>query len=109
MKKIISNGLFKNIACILGYWVIFVIIPFLLDMLIYYHPPKGYFRLPEYTPIYIVLYILFAAPLFYFIPYSLAKPKTILAKFLLIFLGLVVPYLFIYMYTYITFNIVPLG
>lgn len=46
----------------------------------------------------IFLYVLFIAPILYLIPYKLTNPAERKHKFWLILLGLVAPYLIIYIY-----------
>jgi hypothetical protein len=96
MKKIISSGLLKNIGYILGYWVIFVIMPFLSIYLI-----KHSYRYNN-MPIEAAIYTLFIAPFLYFIPYLLVRPKR---KLLFILWGLLVPYLLLYLFIYLDFRI----
>jgi hypothetical protein len=95
MEKRISNEQLKNVGYVLGYWIILVIAPFLLALLI-----KSNDRHSN-TPGWIALYCILIAPLLYFIPYLLARPKS---KFLFIFWGLALPYLFIYTYMYLDFR-----
>jgi hypothetical protein len=106
MKKVITNELIKNISYVLGYWIVFVITPFIIashiNNYIIYHPSSA--QVFGYSPFYISIYILFIAPLFYFIPYLLIKPRTPLAKFLYVFWGVVLPYLFIYIFIYLGFE-----
>jgi hypothetical protein len=103
MKKILTNELLKNTGYLLYYWVFLVIIPFFVGFSMYvylnYNPIEFLNHAPiNYTPICIMLYSLFIAPFLYFIPYRKVKPKK---GFLFIFLGLVVPYLFIYLSIYL--------
>jgi len=111
MKKIISNELLKNIGYILGYWAVCVIFPFIIawymNIYIIHHPSSA--QVLGYTPFYILFYVLFIAPLLYFIPYLLIKPKTPLSKFLYIFLGVILPYVLIYIYINTNFHMISLG
>jgi hypothetical protein len=75
MKKMLSNKNLKNIGYVLGYWVVFVITPYLFLENNYHND----------APIWIGIYILFIAPFLYFIPYLFVKPKR----------GLLFIYLFI--------------
>jgi hypothetical protein len=59
-------------------------------------------------PIEVAIYTLFIAPFLYFIPYLLAKLKTKKQKILFIFLGLIIPYLLIYIFTYLDLS-KPIG
>jgi hypothetical protein len=88
MKKLSLDQL-KNLKYILGYWIVFVIGPFLVSMIM----NAGHKQNTMVVPI--LLYIIFIAPLLYFIPYLLSKLKS---KLLFVIWGLVIPYLFIYLF-----------
>jgi hypothetical protein len=96
-KNIFSNQL-KNISYILGYWAIFVVIPFLIALLMYNYLLHNPIKLLDLVPAYIMFYVLFIAPFLYSIPYRLVKPKS---KFIFIFCGIILPYLFIYLFIYL--------
>jgi hypothetical protein len=95
MKKVISSGQLKNVGYILGYWVIFVAIPFLV-MCFIMTLSNGRSTIMGL----ILLYIIFIAPFLYFIPYLLAKPKS---GFLFVLFGLIAPLLPLYISFYIFF------
>jgi hypothetical protein len=101
MKKIVLNKNSKNIFYILGYWIVFVITPFFMGVftLVYLnrHPTEFLNHHSPIIPICVILYSLFIAPFLFFIPYSKIKPKK---GFLFIFLGLILPYLFVYLSVY---------
>ncbi len=92
MKKLLINQL-KGINYVLGYWIIFVIIPFLVAVTISNTKPYN-----SNAPVLLWVYIIFIAPFLYFIPYKLVKPKL---KLSFVFLGLILPYLFIYLLIYL--------
>lgn len=92
MKKKNFDNQWKNIIYILGYWAIFIGIPSLATIWV-----KNIKYTHNDLPIWIVVYFMIIAPFLYIIPYQLAKPKS---KFWFIFLGLIVPYLFIYFLIY---------
>lgn len=92
MNKNTSHELLKNISYISGYWAIFMGLPLLIILLI-----KNFKYTHNDLPFWIVIYFMLIAPFLYIIPYKLAKPRS---NFLFIFLGLVVPYLFIYLFIY---------
>ncbi|MFA5184316.1 MAG: hypothetical protein WC456_02200 [Patescibacteria group bacterium] len=90
MKKILTSEQLKNIWYILGYWLVFVVMPILVMFyLLFIARDNGNMSG------WIALYIIFIAPFLYCVPYLLSKPKS---KLLFIFWGLVVPYLFIYIH-----------
>ena len=99
MKKITKIQI-KNLKYILEYWMFFVLAPFFVSVFTWvysnYHP-VGFW---DYTPIIlfcVIIYSLFIAPFLFFIPYRKIKPKK---GFLFIFLGLILPYLFVYLSVY---------
>lgn len=94
MKKIMSNRI-KNVRYILGYWAIFVIIPFFIAIVSMNYLTNHYIKYLDRLPAFIMIYVLFIAPFLYFIPYRIVKPK---AKTAFIIWGIVVPYLFIYLF-----------
>lgn len=75
------------------YWVVFIIIPFIVA-----YNMKDYNKMLN-IPGVIMFYILFIAPFFYFIPYRLVKVDNSKQKLIFILLGLVVPYIILYIYT----------
>jgi hypothetical protein len=83
MKKILLSENFKNIGYIIGYWLIFFIIP-VLFMFYLNSISMGHINILAQM----IWYFVFIFPLLFFIPYLLAKPKS---GFLFITLGLVVP------------------
>jgi len=86
----------QNIKIILYpilYWVIFVIIPFIAA-----YNMQGYNRALNISGI-IMFYILFVAPFLYFIPYRLVKTMNSKQKLVFILVGLVIPYIVLYIYT----------
>jgi len=93
MKKNILNERSKNIGYILGYWIVFVIIPFLITRFIINNSIRSNIDIGGLINVYIVI----IAPFLYFIPYLLARPKL---KIDFVVWGLVVPYLFIYISLY---------
>lgn len=78
------------------YWVVFIIIPFIVAFAA--KDKRFSFDLVGY----ILLYIVFFAPLLYIFPYLLSKSrlKNIKEKIFFILCGLVIPYLIIYIYLY---------
>jgi predicted Na+-dependent transporter len=78
-----------------------VIIPFLVALSIYNYLIHNYVKYLDRVPAMIMLYVLFVAPFLYFIPYRFTKPKS---KFSFIFWGVVIPYLLIYLSTYLFFR-----
>jgi hypothetical protein len=102
MKKNISKASLKNIGYILGYWVIFVIIPFGIGVSMYNYLINNSIKYLDRVPFYIIVYLLFIAPFLYFVPYRLAKPKGI-APFIIF--GAVIPYLFIYLFIYLFLHV----
>lgn len=84
------------------YWVIFVIFPFIVV-----YNMKDYNRELN-VPGVIMFYILFIAPFLYFIPYKLVDIINAKQKIYFIALGLVIPYIILYIYVVVqvinTFN-----
>ncbi len=97
MKKITKVQI-KNLKHVLEYWMFFVITPFFVGVFWFVylnnHPMHSWWDHLAIIPICMILYSLFIAPFLFFIPYRKIKPKK---GFLFIFLGLILPYLFVYL------------
>lgn len=78
------------------YWLVFIIIPFIIA-----NNLKGQ-NLSFDIPGYILLYIIFLAPILFIIPYQFSKKdlSTKKAKLLFIVFGLVIPFLIIYTFLF---------
>ena len=83
-----AKHILKAVAYLLGYWVVFVIIPCLLignENSKFY----GYFGL-------LFIFVLFVVPFLFIIPYKLSKIVTFKFKIIYILFGLILPNLLIY-------------
>lgn len=86
-----NNQITKIILYPILYWIIFIIFPFIIVYNI-----KDYNRVLNIPGI-IMFYILFIAPLLYVIPYKLVQ-ITSKQKLIFVFVGLIIPYLVLYVY-----------
>ena len=90
------NG--KKIEFLLMYWLLLIVVPGYIAFS--YKPDGNGFDLPGY----ISLYILFIAPLLFIAPYKISKLSDKKEKLSYVFLGLVLPYILIYFYLYMSFK-----
>lgn len=93
MKKIKFSGTLKEICYVIGYWIIFIIIPLFAA---YFVTTQFNIKMMEKT----LLYIIFISPFMYFIPYLLAKPKS---GFFFFICGLFIPFILFYLILYQVF------
>jgi hypothetical protein len=94
MKNLKSK--FKRIIPVLFFWIAFFIILFIAIFLSNIGAGK-YIDFPGY----IIFFLLFLYPFFFYIPFRLANLKKIFSKIFFIFFLLIVPLIAIYVYTYI--------
>ena len=92
-NNVIKDFLF-NVLVISLYWVIFIVLPFFCVQLLM----KGIYRVDWAG--YVIFYVLFFAPLFFFIPYNFAKIESHVSKSIFVLAGVIIPYLIIYSYFY---------
>ena len=90
----INNQKIKLILYPILYWIIFVIIPFIVAI-----------NLKDYNPALnipgvIISYITFIAPFLFFIPYKLVEFKNLNQKLVFILMGIIIPYIILYIYIY---------
>lgn len=84
MKKLSKS---KNYLFVIGYWLLFVIIPYIIALLI---AEMDYsYKAPDV----IVQYIIYDAPILYLIPLLLADLPTIKSKIMFVVWGFILPIL----------------
>ena len=88
----------RRVLFILMYWFIFIVIPGYITFTYKFSRTKFDF------PGYILFYILFFAPLLFVIPYKMLKLTNKSEKIFYIFFGVILPYIFIYFYLYISYR-----
>lgn len=95
-----SNLNFKSraIASVFFYWLLFIFLPLFISN--FFKDIRPEMNIPGAAGSYVLL----IAPFLFFIPYKYSKPKNNNERMLLIFLGLIVPFLLIYSYIYIDFK-----
>ncbi|MBI2459052.1 MAG: hypothetical protein HYV53_00685 [Parcubacteria group bacterium] len=87
----------QNIKMILYpilYWVIFIVIPFIITQIV-----KIDSWIYNFAGL-IFIYILFIAPLLFIVPYKLLNFTTKAQRIIFWVIGLVLPYIIIYIYAY---------
>ncbi|MFH1744972.1 MAG: hypothetical protein ABH881_02265 [bacterium] len=100
-KKFNFNKAGKIILFVLLYWVIFIILPYF-----------SIYKIEKYSSdfaLYIMYYILFFAPLLFFFPCKLIELQTKRGKIILVLLGLILPYLYIYLSIFYMLNNLKIG
>jgi hypothetical protein len=95
MNKMATSSSLKSAYYIIGYWIVFVVIPALLMSLII-NISNDQSNVSKW----IAIYIIFISPFLYFIPYLLAKPKSV---FSFVFFGLIIPLIILYLSLYLIF------
>ena len=85
----------KNYLILAGYLVFFVFGPFVIVNNNIDH------RHTRYWVGLLDLFVLFVSPFLFAIPYKLSQLKSVLEKVFFVTLGLVIPFLFIYVYVYL--------
>jgi len=88
MINIYKKPWFKNIALLIGYWFLFICIPFFVA--------KNNNNISDHSAVIILLYIIFISPFLVIIPYKLAKFKKPLEKPFFVLIGLTTPLIYIY-------------
>ena len=92
-----KNTILKNIGKVLLYWLLlvsmFILINFLRD------------KEEMYTVVSMLsIFLLFIAPFCFIVPYRLIKTEENKSKIVYLFLGLIIPYLVIYLLFYLDVN-----
>lgn len=77
------------------YWIVLIIIPFI---------STGFIKCCDYYASGTILYILIVSPFLFFIPYLLSKPQHKKEKLWFLLLGLIIPFLVIYIYIFVDFQ-----
>lgn len=95
MKGKLLNEWFRSFWYILGYWIVFVVIPALLMSFII-NISNDQSNISKW----IAIYLVFISPFLYFVPYLLVKPKS---GFSFIVFGLIIPLIIMYLTLYLIF------
>lgn len=92
------NVFLKNLGLLSIYWAIFILAPGFVAFI--YDINNIKFDLPGYLS----FFVLFISPFIFAVPYKFARLNSKSQKILYIFIGLILPYAFIYLYLFISFK-----
>jgi hypothetical protein len=93
----------KAVVYLVGYWGIFVVLPFI------YSANLSEGNLSYNYGMAFVIFILFIAPFFFYIPYKLSRLSGSKRKKIYVIIGLIIPYVAIYAYAYYALTHMQIG